>query len=128
MAASGSGGPAPLRSRLEGALAAAHKARDQVAARALRDAISAIDNRTAVSQPPPSNEQSGGEFAGSVPGVGAADVPRRIVDEEEAAGLVSAEISERLAAADEYDRLGRPERAAVLRAEAEALRRVLAEA
>lgn len=126
MAASGTADPPPLRSRLQAALAAAHKGRDSVSARALRDAIAAIDNRSAVGPPPPVKEQSGAAFAGSVPGVGAADVPRRIVDEAEAERLVSDEISERLRAAAEYDRLGQAERAAVLRAEVEALQRVLA--
>ena len=60
--------------------------------------------------------------AGSVAGLGAAEVPRRELTEDEAAAIVRAEIAERTAAADQY---GRSPAADRLRSEAALLGRFL---
>jgi hypothetical protein len=64
--------PAALRDRLRRALIAAMRARDAVAVRALRNALSAIDNAEAV------DPQDHGQTAGYVvrKGLGAGEVPR----------------------------------------------------
>jgi uncharacterized protein YqeY len=74
---------------------------------ALRSALAAIENAAAV---PPCEARAG-----------ATEVPRRAQEESEITGIVRAEIDERRAAADDYDRLGHPDRAAGKRAEADAL-------
>jgi hypothetical protein len=60
--------------------------------------------------------------AGSVVGLGAAEVPRRELTEAEAVAIVRTEIADRTAAADQY---GRSPAADRLRAEAELLARLL---
>jgi uncharacterized protein YqeY len=84
----------PLRQRLREALPAALRARDRVAVAALRATLAAIDNAEAV------------------------DTARAAV-----AGLAIEQtpMGEREAAARDYDRAGRPERAAHLRGEAAVL-------
>jgi hypothetical protein len=54
--------------------------RDDTATSALRSALSAIDNAEAVDAPPQPTLASG-PIAGAVVGVGAAEVPRRVVSE-----------------------------------------------
>jgi Yqey-like protein len=94
-------------------------ARDTIAVAALRSAMSALDNAEAVDRshaPPPTS------VIGDVRrGVGAAEVSRRELSEQDAVEIVRAEVTERTAAASEYERLGRAEQATRLRAEAAAL-------
>jgi hypothetical protein len=78
--------------------------------------LSAIDNAEAVDAPPQPTLASG-PIAGAVVGVGAAEVPRRVVSEADVVAIVQAEIHERLAAAGQYDDLGRVNEAARLRSE-----------
>jgi hypothetical protein len=59
--------------------------------------------------------------AGAVAGLGAAEAERRRLSPPQVAAIVQAEIDERLAAAAEYERAGRADRAARLAAEARAL-------
>jgi uncharacterized protein YqeY len=66
------------------------------------------------------------EVAGTVAGVGAAEVARRHLTDADLTGIVEREVAEREAAADEYDRAGRADRAERLRHEATALAAVLA--
>jgi uncharacterized protein len=109
----------PLRQRLRAALPAAMKARDHAAVAALRSTLAAIDNAEAVD----ATVHSGGSLAieRSPVGVGAAEVPRRVLTEEQVERIVRTEVADREAAAGGYERAGHPDRAARLRAEAAAL-------
>jgi uncharacterized protein len=97
-----------LRRRLRDALVAAMKERDRVAVTALRSALAAIDNAEAVD----ATAAAGGSSAieSSPVGIGVAEVE-----------IVRSEVADREAAALDYDRAGRPERAGSLRAEAQTL-------
>ncbi|MFL6056537.1 MAG: GatB/YqeY domain-containing protein [Actinoallomurus sp.] len=110
---------APLRQRLREALRAAMKTGDRTAVAALRSTLAAIDNAEAVDGP--ASAHGGLAIEQSPVGVGAADVERRVLTEEQVAGIVRAEVAEREAAARDYERAGRPERAERLRSEAAVL-------
>jgi uncharacterized protein YqeY len=116
-----------VRDRLRHALTAAMRERDTVAVAALRSALGAIDNAEAVDPgqrvaPAASHPR----LAGTVVGLGAGEVPRRQLTEPELEALVRAEVAERAAAAADYERAGRAERAGRLRGEAAALAATLA--
>lgn len=113
-------GSPSVRDRLKVELTAAMRSKDRAAVAALRSALGAIDNAEAVPAPPPPGP---GEtpIAGAVAGVGATEAARRRLTESDIAGIVEAEIADLRAGADDYDRLGRPDRAAELRAGADAL-------
>jgi uncharacterized protein len=108
-----------LRPRLRTALVAAMKERDRVAVTVLRSTLAAIDNAEAVD----ATSAAGGSSAieSSPVGIGVADVERRALSDEDIAQIVRAEMADREAAAADYDRAGRPERAEALRAEAQVL-------
>jgi len=121
-----------VRSRLQAALRAAMKERDTVAASALRSALAAIANAEAVSLPAGSTGQSARpaaqaspHFAGAVAGLGAADVSRRDVTEDEATAIAAAEAADRRAAARDYQAAGHADRAGRLRREAQAIESAL---
>jgi uncharacterized protein YqeY len=86
---------------------------------ALRSTLAALDNAEAVDRP--------AAAAGSLAiehtpiGVGAAEVDRRVLTEAMVERIVRAEVAEREAAADQYERAGRADRAAQLRAESAVL-------
>jgi uncharacterized protein YqeY len=108
-----------LRQRLRDALVAAMRERDRVAVTALRGALAAIDNAEAVDT---SAVASGSLAIESSPvGVGAAEVERRVLSDEDIVQIVRSEVADREAAAIDYDRAGRSERAQVLRAEVQVL-------
>ena len=111
----------PLRARIRAALTVAMKSRDRQAIAALRSALGAIDNAEAVD----SEEHRAGAIENSAVGLGVAEVRRRELTETDIEQIVRAEIAERSAVADEYDRLGRSDHADRMRAEAEALAAVL---
>lgn len=120
---------ASVRSRLQAALRAAMKERDTVAASALRSALSAIANAEAVSLPaassgPPARPaaQSSPHFAGALAGLGAAEVSRREVTDDQAAAIAAAEAADRRAAARDYQAAGHADR---LRREARAIESAL---
>jgi len=102
----------------------AMKARDQQAVAALRATLAAIDNAEAVDAEVVDADlalDSGDghpAVAGSVAGIGAAEVDRRILTPEETAAIVRGEVTEREAAADILERVGRPDQAKRLRAQA----------
>jgi len=108
-----------LRRRLRDALVAAMKERDRVAVTVLRSTLAAIDNAEAIDAPAAAGGSSAIES--SPVGIGVAEVERRALSEEDIVQIVRAEMTDREAAALEYDRAGRPERAEALRAEAQAL-------
>jgi uncharacterized protein YqeY len=135
--ATGAEAAGDIRARMRRGLVAAMKARDQRAVAALRSALARIDNAEAVDldafddeglddeglddEPAPSIGTRHPTVAGSVVGVGAADVDRRILTPEQMAKIVSNEVIEREAAADVVERVGHPEQAERLRAQAELL-------
>jgi uncharacterized protein len=101
-----------LRGQLEAALRSALRARDGVAAAALRSTLGAIDNASAVEGPDQYRPRLG---------IGAGEAARRELSIDEMRGIVRAEVADRSSAAEEYDRLGRHAEAQRLRAEADAL-------
>ncbi len=112
-----------LRGRLRVALTGAMKARDRVAVSALRSALAAIDNAEAVDAS--AGPQGSLAIEASPVGVGAAEVERRVLSEEQVEALVRTEIAEREAAARDYARTGSAEHAELLRAQARAIAAVL---
>lgn len=110
---------ASMRRRMRDALVAAMKERDRVAITVLRSTLAAIDNAEAADA---TAVESGSSAIESSPiGIGVADVERRTLSDEDIAQIVRSEVAEREAAALDYDRAGRPERAEALRAEARVL-------
>lgn len=98
------------------------KARDTPNRNAIRSALAAIENAEAVAVDSADDVVATSEhIAGAAVGVGAAEVPRRELDEDEMLEIVSAERDERLSAAAELRAAGRADRAADLEAEAAAL-------
>ena len=118
-------------------LLTAMKARDQQAVAALRSTLARIDNAEAVDldafddedlddeglddEPALSTGTRHPAVAGSVLGVGAAEVDRRRLTPEQMAQIVRDEVTERETVADVVERVGRPEQAERLRAQAKLL-------
>jgi uncharacterized protein YqeY len=111
------------RAKLRDALMAARKDRDAIRVAALRSGLSAIDNAET-----PDNARveapSSGAIANAVVGLGAAEVARRELSDDEIRSLLQAEVDERLAAATQIDG-SHAERANVLGAEAAVLTELL---
>jgi uncharacterized protein YqeY len=106
---------AAVRAEISRHLTAAVKSRDRVSMSALRAALCALDNATAVPL-----------AAARPPWRGArADVARRELTRTDIEALLLGETEERSAAAAEYDRLGLPDRAGRLRHEAAIIRGTL---
>jgi uncharacterized protein YqeY len=110
-----------LRDRLRRALAEAMRRRDRVAIVALRSALAAIDNAEAADAATAPRPAAGRHFAGTVAGLGAGEGDRRRLTETGVQAVVRAEVADRMAAADRYQRSGHPDRADRLRAEATVL-------
>jgi hypothetical protein len=121
----GVGPPDDIRTRLRRALGVALKARDAGAVSALRSAMGAISNAEAVAPATRPAGTGSAHFAGTVAGLGAGEAQRRLLTEADAAAIVRQEAVEREAAASEYERGGRAEEAARLRAGARVLMGVL---
>jgi uncharacterized protein len=104
------------RQRLQTALRAALRARDTIAISALRSALAAIDNASAVpAAPAPAAGTGGPHVAGAAAGLGAGEAARRLLTEADVQDIVRAEIAERQAAARDYGRSGHPDQAERLR-------------
>src|SRR5215208_2892581 len=85
-----------IRARMRRGLVDAMKARDQQAVAALRSTLARIDNAEALDAEPALYSGEGHPaVAGSVLGVGAADVDRRVLMPEEMAALVRDDVEER---------------------------------
>lgn len=110
-----------VQARLRLALGAAMKSKDTVAVPALRSVLAAIGNAEAVAQEVAGSPAASDFVAGGAAGLGAAEAARRILTREETARLVRDEISDRQAAARQYEAAGYPERAERLRREARAI-------
>jgi uncharacterized protein YqeY len=110
-----------LEDRLRSALRIALRERNAVAMGALRSTLAALANATAVQSVPlaPGADE---HVAGSVSGLGAAEVPRRELTDDEAVAIVRMEIADRIAAAEQY---GRSPAADRLRSEAALLSRFI---
>ena len=111
-----------MRSRMRRDLATALKARYEIAVAALRSAIAAIDNAEAVDNNQVAQRDSSSEYiAGATAGAGSSDVHRRTLGDAETEAIVRTLVEELCEAADQYERLGREERATRLRREAAVL-------
>jgi uncharacterized protein len=101
------------KSVLRGALQEALRTRQAHAVAAIRETLAAIDNAEAadLSAAPPAQP---GVIAGGVPGVGAGEVPRRMLSAEEVNAVFEREIQQRRDAAATYAALGRSEEASRL--------------
>jgi uncharacterized protein YqeY len=100
-----------LTARIRSDLAGALRERDMTRAKLLRTTLAAIENAEAV------------EGVSSVEGVvGYGDVSRRILTDEEVAGIISREAEEWQFALAEYERIGQDEKTARLRYELGILR------
>ena len=82
-----------LTARLRAGLTAAMRARDRTAVRALRTALAAVANAEAqpVADPAPASLLADGPIAGAVAGLGAAEVARRELSEDDVRQIVRAE-------------------------------------
>jgi hypothetical protein len=81
-----------LEERLRSALRVALRERNAIAMSALRPTLAALANATAVESVPlaPGADE---HVAGGVAGLGAAEVPRRVLTEDEAVAIVRSEIA-----------------------------------
>lgn len=111
-----------LRERLAAELKAAMKSRDRVALSALRSALARIANAEAV---PIDTLRAAGAIEEGAVGVGAADAPRRDLDDAAVRALVEAEADEHDHAAGLLESSGQTELAASLRTQAQTLRSFL---
>jgi uncharacterized protein YqeY len=114
----------PLRAAVRDALTVAMKDRDRVATSALRSALAAIDNAEAVdvSLTPP---EQPGVIAGGVVGLGAGEVARRTVTDDDVRAILRDAITERETAAAQYEELRRGDDASRLRTEVSVLAALL---
>jgi uncharacterized protein YqeY len=102
---------AAFKDRLRADLKAAMQARDNGRATTLRRLIGAIDNAEAV-------EVADKRYQSVAFGDPAGEVARRVLDANAIDAVIDREVADRLFAADDYDRHGRADEAARLRAEA----------
>ena len=119
--------PSDAEARLRAALLEAIGSRDVVAAFALRSALSAIGNAGAAPADSTRAHATSPHVAGSLPGPGAAEVPRRHQTPADISEIVRAEAAERVSAAGQCEHAGYPDRAERLRREASILLAVLGE-
>jgi uncharacterized protein YqeY len=109
-----------LRAALRNAIGGAMKDRDPIQLAAYRAALSVIDNAEAA-DPAQAPAVQPGTIAGGVVGLGAGEVPRRGLSDEERVALLRVEVAQWEATAAEYQRHGRVDSATRLYAEAAAL-------
>ena len=112
---------ARLRDRMRRDLRTAMKTREPAIVSALRTTLAALDNAEAV-EVPPEDGALGGPVAGARAGVGSTEVARRTVSMDEVLGVLEEQITDRLAAADQYEALNRWSEAERLRQEANVIR------
>ena len=119
--------PTDLRILLRTELTRAMKHHDRLAAGAMRSAIGAIDNAEALPGGNPDAPRTDGEgpIAGAAVGLGAGEATRRTLTPQDALAVVECEVAERREAAAEMEGVGRPDRAADLRREADLIESVV---
>ena len=100
------------------------KQRDKAAVAGLRAALGVIDNAEAA-DPSDAPEVEPGRIAGGVAGLGAGEVPRRELADDELIDLLENEVARWEATARECERVHRNDDAARLRAEIAVLRALL---
>jgi uncharacterized protein YqeY len=108
---------AQWRQTLRAQLMAARKDRDSIRVSALRSALSAIDN----AETPDVDVPAAGAIAASAAGLGAAEVPRRVLTDAEIRTLLRTDVDDRLLAAEQMEAGGQSERAAAVRSKAAVL-------
>ncbi len=109
-----------LQARLRADLLTARKARDTTATAVLRSTLAAIANAEALPVAETALSMDG-PIAGAAIGLGATEAARRNLSDEDIRSIISAEQSERRAAASDMESHGAAEKAEQLRAEAELL-------
>jgi uncharacterized protein len=109
-----------VKDRLRTALREALRARQTEVVAVFREVLAALDNAEAadVSAAPP---VQAGVIAGGVAGLGAGEVPRRVLSAEEVTAILDREIRERREAAATYAALGQQEEARRLSAQVQVL-------
>lgn len=118
-------GAEAVRAAMRRDLVVALKSRATDTAAALRTAIAAVDNAEAVDTTNRAAGTEDGPVAGATAGLGSSEVARRTLSVADARNVVAAVISEYVDEAERYESLTRGEAAAVLRQQAEVLRRYL---
>ena len=108
------------KSDLRAALLEAARSRQAHAVAVIRETLAAIDNAEAA-DPSASPPVQHGVIAGGVPGLGAGEVPRRLLSAEAVAAIVAREIQERRDAAATYSTLGQHDEANRLRLQVDVL-------
>lgn len=116
---------AELRALLHRRLTDAMKARDKVASDALRSAMAAIGNAEAVPVDDSPMTGTDSPVAGAAVGVGATEADRRELTLDDVRQILTDEVEDRQSAARELDTVGHPDRADVLRRQADVLAQVL---
>jgi uncharacterized protein YqeY len=111
-----------LRRRLQDALVPAMRARDRAAVSAIRSALAAVANAEAVPVEPRGNPPTAGPVAKSAVGLGAAEVARLELSEDDVRSILHAEVTAHLEAADHLRSVGQAARAVELQAQVAALR------
>jgi len=108
------------KTTLRAALRDALRERQKHAVAVLRETLAAIDNAESVdaSVAPPASE---GIIAGAVEGLGAGEVPRRVLSAEAVTALVEREIQERRDAAATLAALGKHDEATALQLQVDVL-------
>jgi len=112
-----------LLARMRVDLTAAMRARDRTTTAVLRAALGAVANAEAVDPPAPVTGE--GPVAAARTGVGATDVPRRVLTDADVLAVVRAERDERLAAAAQLASAGSIDAAEELHGTAALLERYL---
>lgn len=105
---------------LRDALRDALRTRQAHAVTVIRETLAAIDNAEAVDASAAPQVQHG-VIAGGVAGLGAGEVPRKVLLAGEVSAIIEREIQERRDAAAQYESLGRHDEATALRLQVEVL-------
>lgn len=113
-----------IRAALRNAIGGAMKDGDRIGLTAYRAALSVVDNAEAA-DPAQAPAVQPGTIAGGVAGLGAGEVPRRELPDDELVALLRAEAAQWESTAADYERHGRVDSAMRLYAEAAALTQLL---
>ena len=116
-----------IRAALTAELTDAMRRRDTAAARALRSSLAAVANAEAPPTPePPGDAPASEHVAGSVAGLGATEVPRVHLTDDQVRAIVTREHAELMGHAEHLTRLCRRDEADAARRAADCLAAVLA--